>query len=340
MTSCLLRTSDLFVDISGPIIDDILLAANILACDMADMGFRILPVKVRLAKETKYGKEITVPYYFQEETKCDVSFVEKELGLALSGEECVEALGKMGVEASVKDGVITVRCPEYRNDFLHSVDIVEDIMIGHGLSEFEPVLPSEFTKGYLSPAEEYSRKVKGLMVGMGFQEMMYNYLGSRKEYIENMHISDDKVVFIANPMSENYEVVRPSILPSLLESESVSGHAVYPHRIFEIGKVCFKDDEDNSGTVTRNNLGFLAADNQIGFNEASSYVQTLMYFLRIEYTLEAVEGDERFIPGRAAKVMHDGIEIGRYGEVHPQVLESWGCSMPAIMAEFDLDLMH
>ena len=331
---------DLFVDISGPIIDDILLAANILACDMADMGFRILPVKVRLAKETKYGKEITVPYYFQEETKCDVSFVEKELGLALSGEECVEALRKMGVEASVKDGVITVRCPEYRNDFLHSVDIVEDIMIGHGLSKFEPVLPNEFTKGYLSPAEEYSRKVKGLMVGMGFQEMMYNYLGSRKEYIENMHISDDKVVFIANPMSENYEVVRPSILPSLLESESVSGHAVYPHRIFEIGKVCFKDDEDNSGTVTRNNLGFLAADNQIGFNEASSYVQTLMYFLRIEYNLEAVEGDERFIPGRAAKVMHDGIEIGRYGEVHPQVLESWGCSMPAIMAEFDLDLMH
>lgn len=331
---------DLFVDISGPIIDDILLAANILACDMADMGFKILPVKVRLAKETKYGKEITVPYYFQEETKCDVSFVEKELGLALTGDECVEALKRMGVESSVKDGVITVRCPEYRNDFLHSVDIVEDIMIGHGLSKFEPVLPSEFTKGYLSPAEEYSRKVKSLMVGLGFQEMMYNYLGSRKEYIENMHISDEKVVFIANPMSENYEVVRPSILPSLLESESVSGHAVYPHRIFEIGKVCFKEDEDNSGTVTRNNLGFLAADNQIGFNEASSYVQTLMYFLRIEYTLEAVEGDERFIPGRAAKVMHDGIEIGRYGEVHPQVLESWGCSMPAIMAEFDLDLMH
>ena len=34
------------------------------------------------------------------------------------------------------------------------------------------------------------------------------------------------------------------------------------------------------------------------------------------------------------------VEIGTYGEVHPQVLESWGCSMPAIMAEFDLDLMH
>ena len=331
---------NLFVDISGPIIDDILLAASILACDMADLGFRILPVKVTLARDTKYGREITVPYYFQQETSCPLDFVEKELGLKLSAQECIDALRRMGVRASVKDDVITVRCPEYRNDFLHAVDIVEDIMIGHGLGRFEPVMPSDFTLGYLSGAEEYSRKVKKLMVGLGFQEMMYNYLGSRKEYVENMHISDEKVVFIANPMSENYEVVRPSILPSLLESESVSGHAVYPHRIFELGKVCYKDDSDNSGTVTKNNLGFLAADNQIGFNEASSYVNTLLYFLRIDYTLEPADGDQRFIEGRAARVISCGRQIGVYGEVHPQVLESWGCSMPAVMAEFDLDLMH
>ncbi len=331
---------NLFIDISGPILDDLLLAASILACDMADMGFRILPVKVKLAKDTKYGREITVPYRFQQDATCPVDFVEKELGERLSDQQCIDALRRMGVQASVKDGVITARCPEYRNDFLHAVDIVEDIMIGHGLSNFAPVLPAEFTKGSLSKAEEYSRKVKTLMVGMGFQEMMYNYLGSRKEYVDNMHIGDDKVVFIANPMSENYEVVRPSILPSLLESESVSGHAVYPHRIFELGKVCFKDDADNSGTVTRNSLGFLAADNQIGFNEASSYVNTLMYFLRIDYRLQPVEDDGRYIPGRAARVMCGDVEIGTYGEVHPQVLESWGCSMPAIMAEFDLDLMH
>lgn len=154
-----------------------------------------------------------------------------------------------------------------------------------------------------------------------------------------MHISDEKVVFIANPMSENYEVVRPSVLPSLLESESVSGHAQYPHNIFEIGKVVYKDANDNSGTVTKNHLGFLSSDNQVGFNEAISFVNTLMYFLNKEYTLQSVENDGRFIPGRAAKVIVKGVEVGFFGEVHPQVLESWGCSMPAIMAEFDIDAL-
>lgn len=331
--------SDLFVELSGPILEDLLLTASILACDMADMGFEILPVKVSLAKETKYGKEITVPFYFQSEQKCSIEAVEKKLGLSISGEECVAALKRMGVEATFSGDEITAICPPYRNDFLHEVDVIEDIMIGYGLENFEPVMPHDFTVGRLSPAEEFSRKVKEIMVGLGFQEMMYNYLGSKKEYIDRMHIDGKDAVFILNPMSENYEVVRPSVIPSLLESESVSGHAVYPHNIFEVGKICLKDKSDNSGTVTKNSLGFLSSDNQIGYNEAASLINTLMYFLKKDYILTAVDADPRFIPGRAANIIYNSRKVGVFGEVHPQVLESWGSDMPTIAAEIDLDAL-
>ena len=329
--------SDFFIELSGPILDDLLLAANILACDMADMGFEILPVKCRFAKDTPYGREITVPYYFQKPMTASLDLVHHKLGENLSGEECVEALRKMGVKASVSDDVVTVEVPEYRNDFLHGVDVVEDIMIGRGLASFEPVMPKDFTIGRLSPQEEFSRKVKGILVGLGFQEMMYNYLGSKREYIDNMHVSGEDAVFIANPMSENYEVIRPSVLPCLLESESVSGHAVYPHNIFEIGKITVKDAEDNSGTRTVDSLGFFSSDAAVGYNDAASIINTLMYFLRKEYTLAEVADDPRFIPGRAAYIVCNGEKVGIFGETHPQVLESWGCSMPSIMAEIDLD---
>ena len=331
--------SDLFVELSGPILEDLLLTASILSCDMADMGFEILPVKVELAKETKYGKEITVPFYFQDTQKCSVKAVEKKLGLKLSGDDCVKALKRMGVEATCSGDEITVFCPPYRNDFLHEVDVIEDIMIGHGLENFSPLMPHDFTVGRLSPAEEFARKVKEIMVGLGFQEMMYNYLGSKKEYIERMHTDGKDAVFILNPMSENYEVVRPSVIPSLLESESVSGHAVYPHNIFEVGKICIKDKHDNSGTVTKNSLGFLVSDNQVGYNEASSIIYTLMYFLNKEYILTPVENDPRFIPGRAANIIYNSRKVGLFGEIHPQVLESWGSDMPTIAAEIDLDAL-
>lgn len=331
--------SDFFIELSGPILNDLLLAANILACDLSDMGFEILPIKVRFNQDTPYGREITVPYYFQEPQRASIEAVGRKLGLPLTGDECIAALRKMGVYAVADDKYVYIECPEYRNDFLHEVDVTEDVMIGHGLASFTPVMPADFTVGRLSAVEEFSRKVKDIMVGLGFQEMMYNYLGSKKEYIDNMHTSGDEAVFIANPMSENYEVIRPSILPCLLESESVSGHAVYPHLIFECGKVTVKDEADNSGTHTANNMAFFASDVQVGYNEASSYVQTLMYFLRKEYTLLPVENDPRFIPGRAAYIMYNGKKAGVYGETHPQVLESWNCALPAVMAEIDMDVL-
>lgn len=330
---------NLFLEFSGPNLDDLLLCASIMACDMSDMGFTILPVKVIFPEETQYGKEITVPYYFQKPTACELSFARKVLGEQITEEEAVTALKRMGIHAFVDDQVVYATVPEYRNDFLHAVDLVEDIMIGYGLANFAPVMPDDFTVGRLTDATAFGRKVKDLMVGLGFQEMMYNYLGSRKEYIENMQADGKEYIQIANPMSENYEFVRASIIPSLLESESVSGHAPYPHKIFEVGKVAFLDSSTNSGTVTRNNLGFLAADSVMGFNDVTAILSSLCYFLKKEYTLSELKDDERFITGRCARIMVGATQVGVFGEVHPGVLENWGCSMPTVACEIDLDVL-
>jgi phenylalanyl-tRNA synthetase beta chain len=330
---------NLFFEFSGTGLDDLLLSAAILACDCADMGFTILPVKCVFPYDTPYGREITVPYYFQSPIACELSFVQRMLGQKLSAEEVVASLRKMGVFSLVDSGMVYVTVPEFRNDFLHPVDIMEDVMIGYGLGNFAPELPNDSTVGRITVEEAFARKVKDLMVGLGFQEMMYNYLGSKREYIDNMHVDGSRYIQIANPMSENYEYVRPSILPSLLESESVSGHATYPHHIFEVGKVAFLDDEDNSGTTTRNYLGFLSASSEMGFNQLNSLISTLFYFIGAEYTMEELV-DPRFIEGRSGRLISKGKQVGIFGEVHPAVLESWGCSMPTIACEVDLDLVR
>ena len=331
--------SELFIELSGTDLPDMLLAANIMACDMSDLGFDILPVKVIFPEETAFGKEITVPYYFQEPTSCSLAQVHKTLGEKMSGEDAVASLKKMGIYAFYSDGNIYATVPEFRNDFLHPADLVEDIMIGYGLGNFEPEMPQDFTVGRLTAAEELGRKIKDIMVGLGFQEMMYNYLGSKREYVHNMEVDGKLYISISNPMSENYEMVRPSIIPSLMESESISAHAPFPHKIFEVGKVAFLDASDNSGTTTRNNLGFLCSDSVMGFNEVSSLVNTLMYFLGKEYSLAPLESDTRFIEGRCAAIMIGETKVGVFGEIHPKVLENWGSDMPTVASEIDLDLV-
>ncbi|HHU88600.1 MAG TPA: phenylalanine--tRNA ligase subunit beta, partial [Spirochaetales bacterium] len=170
-------------------------------------------------------------------------------------------------------------------------------------------------------------------------EMIYNYLGSKREYIDNMLVDGSDYIQIANPMSENYEFVRPSIIPSLLESESVSAHAPYPHSIFEIGKVAFKDESEVSGTTTRNYLGFLSAGGEAGFNQLNSELATLFYFMGCdEYKMESLE-DPRFIPGRCGNLVVNSTVVGVFGEVHPAVLEKWGITVPTVACEIDLDLV-
>ncbi|MCL2831759.1 MAG: phenylalanine--tRNA ligase subunit beta [Treponema sp.] len=340
--------SDLFVELTGTDMASVVLAASIVACDMADNGFTIEPVEIQYKAETPFGKTATTPFYFQKPVFCSLARVEKFLGKKQSAAECVAALKKMGVKAEKaidaeqdsadrSEGVYAWP-PEYRNDFLHAADVAEDIMIGCGLQNFKPERPSDFTVGRLLPLTRFNRLVKEIMTGLGYQEMIYNYLGSRKDLVEKMRGTGDRIIRISNPMTENYEYVRDTVLASLIDSESVSAHSVYPHRIFETGKVAYLDQNDNYGCVTRHHLGFLLADRDANFNIAAAQIQTLFYYINREYTVEET-ADPRFIAGRAASVMYGGKSIGVYGEIHPEVLENWGIVVPCIAAEIDIEAL-
>jgi phenylalanyl-tRNA synthetase beta chain len=347
--------TDLFVELTGTDQNSVTLAASIMACDLADQGYTIEPVEIDYEYPTPLGKlfgggnRICTPCYFQEPVFCSLGRVEKFLGEKLSAAECIKALERMGVRAekardrergSDGDPVEGVRAfpPEYRNDFLHAADVAEDIMIGRGLNTFTPQRPRDFTVGRLSPVTRFSRRVKEILVGLGYQEMIYNYLGSRRDLVEKMRGRGEKIIRIANPMTENYEYVRDSVLASLMMSESVSGHAVYPHRIFELGKIAFRDQAENYGTGTRQYAGFLHADKDANFNTAASQLQALFYYISREYTVQESE-DPRFIPGRAASIIYRENPIGVFGEIHPGVLENWGVTVPCTAAEFDLEAL-
>jgi phenylalanyl-tRNA synthetase beta chain len=342
--------TDIFVELTGTDIKLVTLAASIVACDLADNGFYINPVEVEYEFDTPFGRNVVYPYYFQEPVFCSLARIEKFLGEKLSAHECVRVLNRMGVKAekatSAEQGQeasgdvegILAWPPEYRNDFLHAADIAEDVMIGRGLGSFKPKRPGDSTVGRLSPITLFSRQVKEIFIGMGYQEMIYNYLGSRKDLVENMRGAGERIIRISNPMTENYEYVRDSIIASLAASESVSGHSVYPHQIFEVGKIAYRNSEENYLTSTRQYAGFLHADKDANFNTAVGQLQTLFYYLSREYDVEE-SGDPRFIPGRAAAVLYKGSKIGVFGELHPEVLENWGITVPCTAGEIDLDAL-
>ncbi|MDR0503130.1 MAG: phenylalanine--tRNA ligase subunit beta [Treponema sp.] len=345
---------EIFIELTGSDMPSLTLAASIVACDLADNGFTIEPVEIEYDFDTPFGRSVITPYYFQEPVFCSLPRIERFLGEKLSAGECVRALARMGVKAeqavdkergagSQDSGAEGVRAwpPEYRNDFLHAADVAEDVMIGRSLNSFKPQRPADATIGRLLPITLFSRQIKEILIGMGYQEMIYNYLGSRKELVENMQSvsgaqTSERIIRIFNPMTENYEYVRDTVLASLMASEAISGRSVYPHKIFETGKIAYLDENEINRSSTRQFAGFLHAGTDANFNTAAAELQTLFYYISREY--DVVESDDpRFIPGRAAAIICGGKSTGVFGEIHPQVLENWGITIPCTAGEIDLD---
>lgn len=336
--------SDLMVELTGTDLESLMLSANIVACDFSDYGFSIEPIACEYPYETIFGKTVVAPFYFQKATKAKQSAINKLLGSHFDEKEILASLYRMGNVAhavtvhSNKDDDIEFEVfpPPYRNDFLHEADIIEEVMIGAGLENFTPESPRDFTIGRLLPVTILSRKIKMLMAGLGYQEMIFNYLGSKKDYIDSMRSDGKNVIEIANPMSENYEFVRPEIISSLLRAEGKSANALFPHKIFEVGKIAVIDESENTGTSTQQHLGFLVAEAGANFNKAASDVSSLLYFLACAYEVRESH-DERFIEGRQAEVVSNGKLLGVFGEVHPEILENWSITVPCFAGELNVD---
>ena len=73
--------TDLFIEMTGTDLKTLLLAVSIVACDMADYGFTIHPVKTVYPYDTEFGREITSPYYFQEPCSAKLKDINKLLGV-------------------------------------------------------------------------------------------------------------------------------------------------------------------------------------------------------------------------------------------------------------------
>ncbi len=337
---------ELFIELTGTNLHTLQLLASICACDFKDMGFTITRIKTVYPYETAFSKEVESPSYFQTEQKCSIQELNTVLGIDHKEKEITKALQKMGIQSSVDNSdTIRIKVPPYRNDFLHSVDVIEDIMIGRGLDAYPVQMPKSFTVGKIGQREQVQRKVTQTMVGLGYQEMIFPYLGSKEMHIEKMwpkgsrEKEEEKIAKIENPISENYEMVRMSMFPNLLESERVSARSAYPHKMFEIGELLIKDEDAEHGFRTEQALGFLYANRKTGYTDINSIVAAILYYHDVDWEARICE-DVRFITSRMAHIYAKKYKkvIGIFGETHPAVLDRFDITMPTVMGEIFLDV--
>ena len=327
-TTVTTRTRDLFLDVTGTDEWAVGRALNILATSLAESGGRLETVEVR-----RGGKTHVTPDLAPEERALDVEESNRLLGMRFTAEETAEKLRRMGYGAEPQGGQVRVRVPPYRADVLHAWDLVEDVAIGHGLANFEPEPLHWPTVGAQLPESRVSERARRSLVGLGYLETMSLTLSNARDQFERMQRAPTAVVEVKNPVTEDHTMLRPSLLPGLMNVLKRNAHRELPQRIFEVGVVTHLKDGE---AVYERRVAAVHAAGKSSFSDVKGVVLALARDLGWgEAAVEKTE-DPAFVRGRCAALSTGGTPRGVFGEVNPAALEAFGLAHPVTAFELHL----
>ena len=331
-TAVTAKSKTIFIDHTGSDLAAMNASLNILCQHFADRGAVVKSVEVVYSS----NKKLTTPDSSPQLIKLSVSDTNRLLGLSLSAKEMAACLAKQRISAkAASSDTLSCEVPAYRADFLHPVDLVEEVAMGYGYNSFQPLAPQTFTKGSLLDKTRLQDSLQDLMLGHGFQQIATHITTNPAKFDKSAEDSFS-LVKITNPVSEEYSVLRSSLLPGMLEVLSKNTHASYPQRLFEIGEVVVKDSNEPTGARTELHLCAAIANADANFSEISSVLATAMSLLKRPFKLDKVDS-KKFLEGRGANVLEslEGKRIisGTVGELHPHLLEKWHLEVPVAVFE-------
>jgi len=324
------ETKNLFLEVTGTNLEDCKVALNVMACALADRGGKLFSVTI------DYGKEkIVTPDFTPKKIKVKFQDIERLTGLKLTLKELKELVERFCYDVKKAKDSLEVEYPSFRQDILHPVDVIEDILISYGYNSIEPVVPNIPTRGELSEFELYCESIRNALPGFGAQELL-NFTLTNKEFLfHHMNMEEQECVEIANPVSNRWSCIRNWVLPSLMEFLAKNAAQEYPQQVYELGEAVILDERAETKTQTIKRLAWAFAAKEANFTKAKQTLDFILTGLGLVYEMHDVE-HQSFIPGRCARVSINGVKIAYVGEIHPQVLKNFSIEFPVCAFELNV----
>ncbi|MFX0032319.1 MAG: phenylalanine--tRNA ligase subunit beta [Promethearchaeota archaeon] len=330
-------TKNLFLDLTGTDFSAINLALNILTSTLADMGATIESVKVNYEGE----KEIITPNLEPTKWEVDINYINNVIGLNLTTSEMIKCFQKVRMDAvkAKKKGYLDVFVPAYRGDIIHPIDFTEECAMGYGYFKL-PLTIREGGIGKYHPIQDFSNKVRRIMIGAGYLEVVNFLLASSEKQFTFMKqkFEEGKITKIENPVSKEYNTLRTKILPKLMETLLLNRSEEKPIRIFEVGDVILLEPKEETGAKREIHLAAVTYHEDADFTEIRSTLDYLMTTLGHNTNYEVKASDNpTYIKGRYGEIYLNGVKIGEVGEIHPEVLTSFKLEFPVAALEVELE---
>ncbi len=288
--------------------------------------------------------------------------VRRLLGMDLDVETVADILRRLLFDVAVRSDTLDVTVPDFRTDIgtgvVGQADLIEDIARIYGYDRIPDTMisdqiPPQWTNVDLVREE----RARDVLVALGLRENISHRFTTPEREAQLIPPGADNpyaggYVEIANPLSADKTALRHSLLISLLENARANARFTARQQVFEIGSVYFQrrpgalpDEPRRLGILMTGPrrvadwASGLAADN-VDFFDLKGVVEGLLDGLHIAEASFSRAAHPSFHPGRSALLTVGGVDIGAFGEIHPQVAQTFELTAaPLLAAEFDLDAL-
>ena len=293
--------------------------------------------------------------------------IKRLLGCEIEAEKCLTILENLGFEILGKnDMACKVRVPSFRaDDVTRECDLIEEISRINGYDKITPTLPSKGEPANISLTERVIKRIHELMLACGLNEMQTSSLIGEpllKQF--NMSYDKDNAVFVENPASEEFAMLRQTMAASLLNCMKYNyDNGQKDFWGYEIGRTYLKvaeADEKNSGVKETQTLAGVITGNiqkslwqctgEVDFYTVKGIVDKVLEEFgltrRIKFALLAdsplAQTHTALHPYKTAVLTMLGKKpeiIGYYGEVHPELRGKLKFNQNAFLFKLDLDML-
>jgi phenylalanyl-tRNA synthetase beta chain len=234
--------------------------------------------------------------------------------------------------------------PAWRVDMHRQVDLIEEVGRHYGFEHLPSTFPGvEQAPPPSDPRIARDRRARTALLGMGFDEAItfaFIEAAAAEPFLEGR-----AAVALANPLSEKFAVMRPSLLPGLIDAVSHNRRHQQPDvRLFEIGTRFAPTGEHRSAAVAWTGLAtpdhWSGNRRAVDFADIKGVVEQLAALARVPVTFSEAERGY-LVSGRAAAIAVNGDTVGVLGQLSPAIAEAR--DLPAgdeiYVAEINLDAL-
>ena len=269
----------------------------------------------------------------------DPKYTHSLLGTKIESKKQVQILKNLGFEAKVEKEKIKVKVPSFRLDVNLPEDLIEEIGRIYGFEKIK----SQFPKGVLVPPKRnfslfWENFFKDVLRDLGFCEVM-NYVFIPLELAEKTGFSKNEILEIKNPVSSEFQFLRPSLICQLLKNVKKNESYFNQIKIFEIGKIFKKEGKQK--IEKKMMAGVMTGEK---FFEMKGILDTLLAKAGItdfwfDFYKPTPEESKKVLwhLKRVSEIKIGDEEIGFLGEISQKVLLDFGISKKVTAFQIDFE---